>query len=443
MLLVGSPQPTTPNYVCGNLGNASKLCSNVSSFGPRSQTLTIPSSTGSGPQYNKYYGRARPHYDERRTITLNVTNGTDVTISLQAQLLQLAATSNAAFLPYGSYYVTDTIYLPPGTRLFGEVWSRLIASGPNFANSKSPRPVLLAGKPGDNGVIQVQDILVTTNDTAPGAILMQWNIDCNLKEDVCGMWDVHFRVGGATGSFFSSCGQTVTMSQHPECQGVFLILHIAPTATGIYLQNVWGWTADHNIDSGQTLNVYSARGLLVESRQGPVWLYGVAMEHNFLYQMNLFNASNVLLSVPQTESPYYQPEFPLQSYENLLPSDPQIDNATYGAIALSIVNPGEFISLYGSGFYSFFRRWDTSCSQNRWNTSMIPCQFSALTYLESEGADARIPATLPVGLRMFSVNAHGSPALMRELFFKNHDVMDLDGSLYPNDFCQTMFTWNG
>lgn len=59
------------------------------------------------------------------------------------------------------------------------------------------------------------------------------------------------------------------------------------------------------MDYDDQINVYNARGLLVES-QGPVWMYGTAFEHSLLYQYNLVNAKNVLMSQIQTETPYFQ-----------------------------------------------------------------------------------------------------------------------------------------
>ncbi|KAF3911278.1 hypothetical protein AA313_de0207710 [Arthrobotrys entomopaga] len=70
---------------------------------------------------------------------------------------------------------------------------------------------------------------------------------------------------------------------------------------------MWAWSADHDIDlAAQTqLDVYSGRGILIES-QGPLWLYGSASEHCVLYQYQIQNSADVLLSMIQTESPYFQ-----------------------------------------------------------------------------------------------------------------------------------------
>ncbi|KAK5653252.1 hypothetical protein OQA88_9151 [Cercophora sp. LCS_1] len=93
-----------------------------------------------------------------------------------------------------------------------------------------------------------------------------------------------------------------------------LLMHITPNASG-YFDNMWLWVADHMIDDPllddanntmTQLSVYSARGLLVESRAA-TWLYGTAAEHNVLWQYSFYNASNIFTTMIQTETPYFQP----------------------------------------------------------------------------------------------------------------------------------------
>jgi glucan 1,3-beta-glucosidase len=49
-------------------------------------------------------------------------------------------------------------------------------------------------------------------------------------------------------------------------------MHITSVASGVYLENVWLWTADHDLDTGNDIqiSVYTGRGLLVEGEN--VWL---------------------------------------------------------------------------------------------------------------------------------------------------------------------------
>ena len=73
-------------------------------------------------------------------------------------------------------------------------------------------------------------------------------------------------------------------------------------------QNVWLWTADHQLDSDQSesqIDVFSGRGILIEGEN--VWLVGTASEHHAIYQYRVNGASNVYMGLIQTETPYYQP----------------------------------------------------------------------------------------------------------------------------------------
>ena len=54
-----------------------------------------------------------------------------------------------------------------------------------------------------------------------------------------------------------------------------MAMHVTPTASNLYLENNWFWTADHDIDdpSNTQLTIYAGRGLYVESTAGTIWLY--------------------------------------------------------------------------------------------------------------------------------------------------------------------------
>jgi hypothetical protein len=119
--------------------------------------------------------------------------------------------------------------------------------------------------------------------------------------------DSHFHVGGAAGSDLQATNcPAITATVNKNCIAASLLMHLTPSSSA-YLENVWLWTADHDLDvTNQTMiSVYAGGGILIES-QGPTWLYGTASEHNVLYQYQLNGASNLLLGMIQTESPYYQ-----------------------------------------------------------------------------------------------------------------------------------------
>jgi len=88
----------------------------------------------------------------------------------------------------------------------------------------------------------------------------------------------------------------------PACVGAFLLLHI--TATGsVYMENNWGWVADHELDlpDENQINIYNGRGILIESRKG-VWVYGSSFEHSVFYNYQIANAKNVYMSIIQSET---------------------------------------------------------------------------------------------------------------------------------------------
>jgi hypothetical protein len=120
---------------------------------------------------------------------------------------------------------------------------------------------------------------------------------------------------------------------NPKCAAASLLLYLTPKSSA-YIENVWVWVADHDLDvvTQDQIDVYVARGVLIES-QGPTWLYGKASEHCALYQYQLSRAKNILLGITQTESPYYQPvpKAPHPFTPGLFADDPTFDNCPSGS----------------------------------------------------------------------------------------------------------------
>ncbi len=90
---------------------------------------------------------------------------------------------------------------------------------------------------------QLVDLLITTQGPVPGAKLLEWNMaDPAGQQGAAGLWEVHFRVGGAIGTKISpsNCprgdGANATAA---ECAGAWALMHITKSATA-YLENVWG-----------------------------------------------------------------------------------------------------------------------------------------------------------------------------------------------------------
>jgi hypothetical protein len=85
-----------------------------------------------------------------------------------------------------------------------------------------------------------------------------------------------------------------------------IMLHVTESAS-IYMENMWFWVADHDIEDpkARQINVYVARGVLIESK-GPSWIYGTSNEHSAFYQWELFGAEDLYAGHIQSETAYYE-----------------------------------------------------------------------------------------------------------------------------------------
>lgn len=74
--------------------------------------------------------------------------------------------------------------------------------------------------------------------------------------------DCHFRVGGALGSGLglAQCPKSTGPAKQ-GCIAASMLLHVTAQSSA-YLENVWAWTADHDMDDPMNtqIDVYSARG---------------------------------------------------------------------------------------------------------------------------------------------------------------------------------------
>ena len=96
------------------------------------------------------------------------------------------------FFDAGTYFVTNTITIPAGSRVVGEAWSVLMGGGTAFQDINKPKPVVRVGTPGCSGVMEITDMLFVTQGPAPGAIVVEWNVN-SPHQGGAGMWDSHIR----------------------------------------------------------------------------------------------------------------------------------------------------------------------------------------------------------------------------------------------------------
>lgn len=234
------------------------------------------------------FARSKPQYAElgagdfvnvKSTYGAKGDGASDDTAALN-QAFQASATSGqVAWLPYGVYVVADTVTIPKGAKIVGQLWSNIMASGVKFSDASKPYPVVKVGNVGDIGTVEIQDVMFTVRGATAGAKLVEWNIQ-ESSQGAAAMWgellptcpscfalwlvrrlkkrpteeqtnwatcdiDSHIRVGGAVGSNLqvADCPK-LSGGVKANCVAASMLMHITSKASG-YFENNWLWTADH------------------------------------------------------------------------------------------------------------------------------------------------------------------------------------------------------
>ncbi|CAD0083539.1 unnamed protein product [Aureobasidium vineae] len=89
-----------------------------------------------------YFERARPQYEDQPASAFVHTKdlgcagdgSTDDTAAFQAALY--SSVGKILFVDAGTYILTSTVTIPPGSKLVGETWSQLAASGSFFSDAR-------------------------------------------------------------------------------------------------------------------------------------------------------------------------------------------------------------------------------------------------------------------------------------------------------------------
>ncbi|KAI1109759.1 glycoside hydrolase family 55 protein [Nemania sp. NC0429] len=367
----------------------------------------------------RYFERPKPQYqsygvgDFIHIKDLGVTGdgSTDDTATFQAALY--TALGKILFIDAGSYILTSTVVIPPGSRIVGETWSQIAASGPYFQDASNPKVMLQVGSPGDVGGVEMQDLIFTTVGPTAGAILVEWNIKADSPGSA-GLWDCHARIGGATGTKLTPAEcPAVTSGIDQGCSAASMMMHLTSSGSG-YFENMWLWGSDHIIDdvnlndANNTLDqntIYVARGFLVESVEA-TWLYGTASEHAVFYQYNFHKAENIFAGLLQTESAYFQPSpappAPFADVVGKFAGDPDYSCAAgdeFNGCDESwavMVQQSQNIIVASAGLYSWFSSYSQSCIDGH------TCQ-KALLYLKSNGANVRFQNLVTIGAKYMAV----------------------------------------
>lgn len=141
----------------------------------------------------------------------------------------------------------------------------------------------------------------------------------------------------------------------------FGMMHLTSTSSA-YIENMWGWTADHDLDGANGQTISTGRGLLIEATKA-TWLHGMAFEHNTLYQFNYHGAQNVFCAFHQSETPDWQgsqssspapaPWTPNSQYGDPTFSNCNGGNATCRMAWIDYISNSNNLFLYGPGFWAF------------------------------------------------------------------------------------------
>lgn len=209
---VASSTPTSGTTTVADFGagHTYVLTSPTATIGPINFEADIPSFNrpssllqGDG----KYYERSKPQYAaEPMEMFYSVRNAgakgdgiTDDTAALQHVINLAAFLHKIVFFDFGVYKVTRTLRIPPGSKIVGEAYAVIISSGTFFADMSRPQPVVQLGRPGDKGSIEWSDMVISTQGSQPGAILVEINIE-SPPGLPSGLWDVHTRIGKGSGA---------------------------------------------------------------------------------------------------------------------------------------------------------------------------------------------------------------------------------------------------
>lgn len=173
--------------------------SGVSQFA-NGQTIPVMNRTSSlladtGHVKPNFFTRRRPkYYDVGMAQIIDVkvlgAKGDGVTDDgpvLNAILQNAANLSSIVFFPFGVYMIKDTLNVPVGSRIVGQAWSQIMATGSKFQDEINPRVAVKVGNEGDTGIVEIQDMLFTVSGNTAGAVLMEWNVHESIQGSA-GLW---------------------------------------------------------------------------------------------------------------------------------------------------------------------------------------------------------------------------------------------------------------
>lgn len=196
-ILAGGTQVLLDSWGFGLISNSSAASTfaNGRNIPVMNRTRSLMDPTTTYATTNNMFRRRRPTYtDIPQTQIFNVKDYgakgdgvSDDTSVLNAVFSVAANLSSIVYVPFGVYVITDTIHIPLGSRIIGQAWSQLMLKGTKFQDINNPYVGVQVGKPGDVGVIEIQDLLFTVSGPTAGAILVEWNVHESTQGSAC-LW---------------------------------------------------------------------------------------------------------------------------------------------------------------------------------------------------------------------------------------------------------------
>jgi hypothetical protein len=114
-----------------------------------------------------WFARSKPQYQtvgiggfvDIRAAGAAGNGRTDDTAVINSVLA--SARGSIVYFPHGTYMVSDTISIPPETKIVGEVWSEIMGFGDKFSDISNPRVMIRVGTAGQTGDVEISDMLFT------------------------------------------------------------------------------------------------------------------------------------------------------------------------------------------------------------------------------------------------------------------------------------------
>ncbi|KAL2801663.1 hypothetical protein BJX63DRAFT_438602 [Aspergillus granulosus] len=218
---------------------------------------------------------------------------TDDTDALQSVTDTAAASDKVVFFDAG---------------IIGEAFPVILSSGEFFNNQDEPKPVIQVRQPGEKGHVELSDLVISTQGTQAGATPSEYNLAS--PSDPSGLWEMHARVGGfvlsADDCVVCQTPETVITEADPKCTVAYMLMHVTPSASNLYLENTWLWVSDHDIDvqteaDGGQITLYSGRGFEHREHRGKHLAVWCIRRTQRAVRVPVVSTKNVYMGQIQTE----------------------------------------------------------------------------------------------------------------------------------------------